>query len=288
MPSHTYRGRFAPSPTGELHLGSLACAMASFLDARSHEGVWILRIEDIDTERSKALFSASILKTLERFGLVSDERVVYQSERIELYEKAFEKLKSANRIYGCACSRKEIEARCKALNLPAGVYPGTCRERIPNRPIRSWRFKVPDGPVSFLDRLAGSITEDTSKAVGDFVIKRADGLWAYQLAVVVDDANQGITDIVRGADLLDNTARQIHLQRALGFNTPRYMHIPLVLNEKQQKLSKQTKAASVANLEPLTTLDSLMPHFGLPRTNATTLHAFWREATALWKEKYLS
>ena len=288
MPSHTYRGRFAPSPTGELHLGSLACAMASFLDARSHDGAWILRIEDIDTERCKALYSASILKTLERFGLVSDERVVYQRERTDLYEAAFQKLKEENRIYGCACTRKEIEARCKALNLPAGVYPGTCRERSPNRPIRSWRFKVSDGSVSFHDRLAGLVTEDTAKTVGDFVIKRADGLWAYQLAVVVDDASQGITDIVRGADLLDNTARQIHLQRALGFNTPRYMHIPLVLNEKQQKLSKQTKAASVANLEPLTTLDSLLPHFGLPRTNATTLQNFWRKATALWKEKYLS
>lgn len=287
MRSPSYRGRFAPSPTGELHMGSLACAMASFLDARSHDGAWILRIEDIDTERSKSTYSAAILKTLERFGLVSDEPVVYQSKRLDLYKEAFEKLKAENLLYGCACSRKEIEECAKALGLAPHVYPGTCRKTPPTKPIRSWRFLVPEGLVSFHDRLAGIITEDTSKSVGDFVIKRADGLWAYQLAVVVDDSEQGITDVVRGADLLDNTARQIHLQRALGYLEPRYMHIPLVLNNENQKLSKQTKAPSVAREDPLKTLETLMAHFGLPKTNAKDLDAFWRAATKLWKEKYV-
>ncbi len=287
MTSTDYRGRFAPSPTGELHLGSLACAMASFLDARSHEGTWIVRIEDIDSLRCKSIYSASILKALERFGLVSDEPVVYQSERQDLYKEAFLKLQEKNLVYGCACSRKEIEERCLALGLPSHVYPGTCRNQRPTRPIRSWRFKVAVGSVSFRDRLAGLVTEEPSKTVGDFIIKRADGLWAYQLAVVVDDANQAITDIVRGADLLDNTARQILLQESLGYKKPRYMHIPLVLNAKGEKLSKQRKARAVANDDPLATLEALLTHFGLPQFKAETLSAFWRKATEFWKEKYV-
>ncbi len=287
MTSTDYRGRFAPSPTGELHLGSLACAMASFLDARSHEGTWIVRIEDIDSLRCKSIYSTSILKTLERFGLVSDEPVVYQSERHDLYKEAFLKLQEKNLVYGCACSRREIEERCLALGLPSHVYPGTCRIHPPLRPIRSWRFKVAVRSVSFRDRLAGLVTEEPSKTVGDFIIKRADGLWAYQLAVVVDDANQAITDIVRGADLLDNTARQILLQESLGYKEPRYMHIPLVLNAKGEKLSKQRKAPTIANEDPRATLEALLPHFGLPQFKAETLTAFWRKATELWKEKYV-
>ena len=288
METSRYRGRFAPSPTGELHLGSLACAMASFLDARSHDGLWIVRIEDIDTERCKPPYSASILKTLERFGLKSDEPVIYQSQRKDLYEKAFQKLQDKGLVYGCACTRKEIESRCLALGLAPNFYPGTCRNSTLLRPIRAWRFKVPEKSISFTDRLAGSITENTSKTVGDFIIKRADGLWAYQMAVVVDDANQGITDIVRGADLLDNTARQILLQQALGFTEPRYMHIPLVVNDRQQKLSKQTRAPSIANADPLSTLKRLLGHFGLPEFQAQSIEGFWSRATNLWKEKFAS
>lgn len=287
MSSTNYRGRFAPSPTGDLHLGSLACAMASFLDARSHNGAWIVRIEDIDTLRCKPIYSEAILKTLPRFGLSSDEPVLYQSKRLDLYEGTYEKLKEKDLIYGCACSRKEIDERCAALHIPLHVYPGTCRITPPTRPIRSWRFKVSEGSVSFKDRLRGPITEETSKTVGDFIVKRADGLWAYQLAVVVDDADQEITDIVRGEDLLDNTARQILLQRALGFREPRYMHIPLVLNAKGEKLSKQRQAPTLANEEPLPTLFALLPHFGLPSFKAQTTNEFWRTATELWKEKYV-
>ena len=282
-----YRGRFAPSPTGELHAGSLACAMASFLDARAHDGIWIVRIEDIDTLRCRAEYGFSILETLKQFGLVSDEEVVWQSKRTALYEAAFIRLKEKGIVYGCACSRADIEKEEKRLNLPHGRYPGTCRSGTHGKPIRSWRFKVATGVVMFKDRLCEAFAEDTEEFVGDFIIRRADGLWAYQLAVVVDDAAQGITDIVRGEDLLDNTPRQLQLIRALGYKAPRYMHIPLVLNSFGEKLSKQRKAPPIVADNPLATLEALLAHFHLEKTGATTLDEFWRLATLRWKEKYV-
>jgi glutamyl-Q tRNA(Asp) synthetase len=224
-----YRGRFAPSPTGPLHFGSLVAALGSYLDAKAHGGEWLVRIEDIDTPRTVPGAADDILRTLERFGLEWDGPVLYQSSRLEAYQAALERLS----VFPCGCSRKDVGDR----------YPGTCRNGIQGRvDMPSWRFRVPDQIVSFEDRRMGPQHQNVHDYVGDFVLKRADGLFAYQLAVVVDDAYQGITDVVRGEDLLDSTARQILLQRALGLPQPRYMHLPVVLNEAGQKLSKQTGA----------------------------------------------
>ncbi len=283
-----YRGRFAPSPTGELHAGSLACAMASYLDARAHDGTWIIRIEDVDTLRCRTEYGWSILETLKQFGLASDEEVVWQSKRTNLYEEAFNRLKEKGLVYGCACSRADIEKEDKRLNRPLGSYPGTCRSGTHGKPIRSWRFRAPSGVVAFKDRICGVYAEDTERSVGDFIIRRADGLWAYQLAVVVDDAAQGITDIVRGEDLLDNTPRQLHLIQALCYKAPHYMHIPLVLNSQGEKLSKQRKATPVASDNPLPTLEALLAHFQIEKTGAATVEEFWRLASIRWKEKYLN
>lgn len=279
-----YRGRFAPSPTGELHLGSLACAMASFLDARAHDGTWLVRIEDVDKERCSQAYARSILETLGAFGLASDEPVIWQSNRDEVYEKAFTMLKEENLIYGCACTRKEIKENESRLGLPEGVYPGTCRGGTHGKPIRSWRFRVKGGPVSFVDRLCGPVTQDVLQSVGDFVVRRADGLWAYQLAVVLDDAAQKITDVVRGQDLLDNTPRQILLQQAMSIPTPRYMHIALVCDKEGRKLSKQNRAEPVKTDNPVFLLDALLGHFGLAKTGEKTLTAFWKNAVKVWKE----
>lgn len=258
--------------------------MASFLDARAHDGTWLIRIEDVDQERCRDAYARSILKTLSEFNLVSDEPVIRQSDRDELYEKAFETLKEANLIYGCACTRKEIEEEEKRLALPNGVYPGTCRNGTHGKPIRSWRFRAQSGAVSFVDRLCGPLSQDVSQSTGDFIVRRADGLWAYQLAVVLDDAAQKITDIVRGQDLLDSTPRQILLQQALNVPTPRYMHIALVRDGDGRKLSKQNRAQPVIADNPVCLLDSLLGHFGLPKTGEKTLEAFWKSAVKIWQE----
>lgn len=216
MSELTYRGRFAPSPTGPLHFGSLVAAVASFLDARANAGAWLVRIEDVDTPRTVAGADRLILETLEAFGMVSDELVLYQSARTAAYEAALERLKQDGWAYPCSCSRKDAGP---------GPYPGTCRGGLKNpaHPI-SWRVRY-DDPV-----------------LGDFVVRRSDGLFSYQLAVVVDDAEQRITHVVRGADLLDSTPWQNWLQRLLGYPVPQYRHVPIVTNEAGEKLSKQTRA----------------------------------------------
>ncbi|MCF0253955.1 MAG: tRNA glutamyl-Q(34) synthetase GluQRS [Duodenibacillus sp.] len=281
-----YTGRFAPSPTGPLHLGSLACAMASHLDARAHGGAWIVRIEDVDGPRCVPGADRDILATLAAFGMESDAPVVRQSERGELYEAVFRDLVARGLAYACACSRQEIVARAAELGLPAGVYPGTCRDGTCGRPGRAWRFRTDARPVAFADRLAGPVESRVERDAGDFVIRRADGPWAYQLAVVVDDALQGVTHVVRGMDLLDNTARQIALQRALGYPQPSYMHIPLVVGAGGEKLSKQRKAPRVTAEAPAAALDALMPHFGLRPTGAASPAAFWRAAAEQWRERF--
>jgi glutamyl-Q tRNA(Asp) synthetase len=231
-----YRGRFAPSPTGPLHLGSLVAALGSYLDAKAHGGEWLVRIEDIDTPRVVAGAADHILRTLERFGLEWDGPVLYQSSRIEAYDAVLDDLRGQGRVFPCGCSRKDV-GEC---------YPGTCRTGLRDRiDSPSWRFCVADETVNFVDRRLGPQAQNVAEDAGDFVVKRADGLFAYQLAVVVDDAFQGITDVVRGEDLLDSTARQILLQRALGFPQLRYRHLPVVLNQVGQKLSKQTGATAL-------------------------------------------
>src|SRR5437868_6137594 len=224
-----YVGRFAPSPTGPLHAGSLVAALASWLDARAQAGRWLVRIEDVDTPRCVTGAAETILAQLHDCALVPDEQPLWQSSRGVLYQRAIDALVNAGRAYPCACSRKDIEQALAALGRRHQrhgelAYPGTCRNGLHGRAPRSWRFRVEPGTTRWHDRRLGEQTQDVEREVGDFVLKRADGLWAYQLAVVVDDAQQRVTDVVRGEDLADNTARQIQLQQALGVPTPRYLH----------------------------------------------------------------
>lgn len=241
------RGRFAPSPTGPLHAGSLVAALASWLDVRAHGGTWLVRIEDIDTPRCVPGADEEILRQLAACGLVPDQPPVWQSHRLHLYQAALERLVARRDAYPCACSRRDIELAWRAQGRERErhaelVYPGTCRDGLHGKPARAWRFRVPPGTVAWTDRRLGVQLQDVESEVGDFVLQRADGLFAYQLAVVVDDAAQEITDVVRGADLADNTPRQILLLRALGLRQPSYLHAPLVLGPDGEKLSKQNGA----------------------------------------------
>ncbi len=243
-------GRFAPSPTGPLHLGSLVAAVGSWLFARRAGGRWLVRIEDIDTPRVVPGSAEEILGALRRYGLEWDGEVVWQSRRSALYEEALAALRARGLVYDCGCSRAELHA---AASAPVGrepVYPGTCRDGLPaGRVARAIRFRAPEEVIAFDDLLRGRVEENVARETGDFVVRRADGLFAYQLAVVVDDAAQGVTQVVRGGDLLSSTARQIALQRALGVPTPQYAHLPLVLGADGAKLGKRDGAL------PLPTLD---------------------------------
>jgi glutamyl-Q tRNA(Asp) synthetase len=240
-----YAGRFAPSPTGPLHFGSLVAALASWLDARAARGRWLVRMEDLDAPRQQQGAADLILRTLERFGLNWDAPVLYQSLRLRNYEAALEKLRL--HTYWCGCTRREISDSSLGIAADgARIYPGTCRVGLPpGKAARALRVKTGSEPVSFTDRVQGAQAQILENDTGDFVVYRADGQFAYQLAVVVDDADQGITDVVRGADLLDSTARQIHLQRMLGYPSPRYLHVPAAVNASGEKLSKQTGARPI-------------------------------------------
>jgi glutamyl-Q tRNA(Asp) synthetase len=281
-----YRGRFAPSPTGALHLGSLLSAVASFLDARSRGGQWLLRMEDLDPPREVAGAADRILRALERFGLHWDGTVVYQSARSEIYRHTLEELRKAGLVYPCACTRREIRDHA----LPghgATVYPGTCRAGLPpGRKERTLRVRVDPVSVSFRDRLQGPMEAWLPTQAGDFVVRRADGLFAYQLAVVVDDALQGISHVVRGADLLDSTGRQIFLQRALGVPTPSYLHLPVVVNPQGTKLSKQTGARAVDREPVHQLLSTVLRLLGQETPKAladATLEEFWDWAACHWE-----
>ena len=240
-----HTGRFAPSPTGPLHFGSLAAALAGWLEARAAGGRWLVRIEDLDPPREQPGAADEILRTLERLGLYWDGEVVFQSRRRALYEESLNNLREFT--YGCGCSRREIADSSLLLAADgAQIYPGTCRGGLPcGKQPRALRLKVA-GSIEFVDRAQGRVRQDLEGEVGDFVLRRADGQFAYQLAVVVDDAAQGVTDVVRGADLLGSTARQIYLQRLLGLPTPRYLHIPAAIDAAGEKLSKQTGALPVS------------------------------------------
>jgi glutamyl-Q tRNA(Asp) synthetase len=268
----SYRGRFAPSPTGPLHAGSLVAALASWLDARRHGGVWLVRIEDVDTPRCVPGADRQILEQLQRCGLTSDEPPLWQSSRGDAYQAALDRLVAQGQAYPCACSRKDIETALAAQGRPRvrgqeAPYPGTCRDGLHGRPARAWRFRVPEGVVRWHDRRLGDQQQDVAREVGDFVLRRADGLWAYQLAVVLDDADQGITQVVRGEDLADNTARQLLLQRALGVPSPTYLHTPLVLGADGEKLSKQNGAQALDLADPLRALNDAAAVLGLPAQN---------------------
>ena len=290
MGGEGYIGRFAPSPTGPLHAGSLVAALASWLDARAHWGRWLVRIEDVDTPRCVPGADEIILEQLAACGLVPDEEPVWQSRRSAYYQTALDQLVGEGRAYPCACSRKDIEQALAAQGHPRArhaelVYPGTCRRGLGGRPARAWRFKVLPGRVEWQDRRLGVQQQDVASEVGDFVLKRADGPWAYQLAVVVDDAQQGVTQIVRGEDLADNTARQIMLQKALGLPTPGYLHTPLVLGPNGEKLSKQNGATPLDVSQPLPALNAAAQVLGLsgqPTSLAQAL-ASWQ---AQWRDSY--
>ncbi|MHB0925841.1 MAG: tRNA glutamyl-Q(34) synthetase GluQRS [Gallionellaceae bacterium] len=306
MPSPIqYRGRFAPSPTGPLHFGSLAAAVGSYLDARHHNGAWLVRMEDLDVPRCVPGAADGILRTLEAFGLHWDGEIICQSRRSAAYEEALHELQAAKAVYPCCCTRREI-ADSALHGIDGPVYPGTCRNGIPaGREGRAWRVRTdrlptvrpepdgttshstkpasgqvagyvegqgghfdrlrtgfdklsPNGIIEFDDSLQGHISQHLESDIGDFVVKRADGLFAYQLAVVVDDAFQHITHVVRGADLLHSTPRQIYLQRLLGFATPSYMHLPIAVNAQGEKLSKQTLAPAIAVDDVVATLIAVL------------------------------
>ena len=320
-PSSPYRGRFAPSPTGPLHAGSLVAALASWLDARARGGQWLVRIEDVDTPRCVPGADRTILAQLADCGLMPDEPVAWQSQRSARYQQALDRLVAGGLAYPCGCSRRDIEAEWLGRGVERGrhselIYPGTCRDGLRGRPARAWRLNtdlcaiksdspianrtqaamvfeqpadeaVPNGRiVRWRDRRLGAAAQDVAAAVGDFVLKRADGLWAYQLAVVVDDADQGITDIVRGEDLADNTPRQILLQRALNLPTPCYLHTPLVLAPDGQKLSKQNGAAPLDTGDPLRALNTAAAVLDLPLSPGPVpaALAFW---TGAWRRRWI-
>lgn len=248
MSNPAYRGRFAPSPTGPLHFGSLVAALGSWLDARANNGAWLLRIEDLDRPREEPGAANTIRATLEACGLEWDGEVAVQSRRNDLYAAAMQRLRDAGVVFPCACSRREIadsvvpgETASQQGTEP--VYPGTCRHGLPaGRSARAWRVRVDEARIEVDDAVQGLLRQQLARDVGDFVVMRADGYFAYQLAVVVDDAAQGITHVVRGADLLESTPRQVHLQHLLGYPTPRYAHLPVAVNGLGEKLSKQTLA----------------------------------------------
>jgi len=258
-----YRGRFAPSPTGPLHAGSLTSALGSWLDARAHGGQWLVRIEDVDTPRTVQGSDQIILQQLIACGLYWDEEVVWQSKRTALYQAALDQLNKDQMTYLCICSRKHIEETLRASGAELGrhedlIYPGSCRNQNRQEEKAAIRVALPSSCVlQFKDRMKGVQSQDLTTQVGDFVLRRADGLFTYQLAVVVDDHLQGITHIVRGEDLLSNTARQLYLQQILGYQIPSYLHLPLVTNAAGEKLSKQTQALGINTNTKEATLDAL-------------------------------
>ncbi len=308
-------GRFAPSPTGPLHAGSLVAALASWLDVRASgpHARWLVRIEDGDTDRSLPGMGEHILRQLADCALIPDEPPVWQTQRVAFYQRALEQLRVAQLAYPCGCSRKEIDEALRRRGVPhmrhgERVYPGTCRDGLRGKPARAWRFatgeferKVAVSPdtqekpatntianiAAWTDRRLGPQQQDVAREVGDFVLRQADGPWSYQLRVVVDDAEQGVTDVVRGADLTDNTARQILLQRALALPTPRYLHTPLVLGADGEKLSKHEGATAfdtTTSATALAALDAAARVLGLSATRATAL----ADALAAWVPEWVT
>lgn len=280
-----YIGRFAPSPTGPLHFGSLVTATASYLDAKANQGRWIIRMEDIDEHREVPGAATDILQTLESFGFEWQGEVVYQGQRQAIYADTLQYLLSEKLAYPCSCSRKQIQLSARQ-GLEGAIYPGTCRQGITGEKARSWRLQVNDSPILFDDFIQGQQQQILSDAVGDFVLKRADGFFAYQLAVVVDDALQDITHIVRGADLLDSTPRQIFLQQKLAFSTPAYAHIPVATYHNGDKLSKQNRAQPIKLSDTAAVLIRALQFLGLqppPHFAAADLTVIWQWAITHWQ-----
>lgn len=283
----SYRGRFAPSPTGPLHFGSLVAAVGSYLDARAHGGEWLVRIEDVDGPRTVPGAADGILRTLEAFGFEWDGPVWVQSQRLDAYHEALVRLQLDGHVYPCTCSRSEIAAATTHSSVDGGLrYPGTCRDGLPDgRAARAWRLRVLDREFSFVDRVQGEYWQNLERDVGDFVLLRADGQYAYQLAVVVDDGAQGVNAVVRGVDLLDSTARQIWLQQCLGLPSPTYAHLPVAVNAAGEKLSKQTCAPAVDPRRVPELLAAVCHFLGHPLPVGmlgAPLAEFWSWAVSAW------
>ena len=278
MIKHAYRGRFAPSPTGELHLGTLLAAVGSYLQARTQNGEWLMRIEDVDITRRVEGASDALLKALEDFGFEWDGEEVYQSHRNVLYEDALATLSQKDLIYPCTCSRKQLANET--------VYTGHCRHRhLPLKEEHALRIRVEDRLINFDDAVIGSYQQQLTSECGDFVIKRRDSLFAYMLAVVVDDAEQGVTEVVRGIDLLDATPRQIYLQQQLDYTQPDYLHLPLLVDEHGHKLGKSTGAAALDLKHPVASLHSTLKLLGQqpPEELASdNLNSLWQWAIEHW------
>lgn len=281
-----YIGRFAPSPTGPLHFGSLVAAVASYLEAKRAGGKWLVRMEDLDGPREMPGAADDILRTLQAFGLHWDDSVVYQSQRLAHYAEALDRLQQRGLVYPCACSRKEI-ADSAMSGIDGLVYPGTCRDGLPaGRQPRAWRIRVEDTEIGFRDRIQGLLSQNLARDIGDFVLKRADGFFAYQLAVVVDDGLQGVTDIVRGADLLDSTPRQIYLQQLLGLPPTSYTHVPVAANQRGEKLSKQTLARPLDPHQPQQQLWQALDYLRQnpwPELSQASLGTLWSWALTHWQ-----
>lgn len=283
MTDPLYRGRFAPSPTGNPHIGTLVAAVASYLQARVNNGEWRVRIEDVDTTRRVAGAADTMLKTLDKFGFEWDGDVIWQSKRSACYQQALEQLDSDGLLFACTCSRKLL---AQTDTEKSGIYPGTCRSQIlPFAHAHAVRIRVPALTIAFEDAVCGEYRQSLQNECGDFVIRRRDGLFAYQLAVVVDDALQGITEVVRGADLLDSTPRQIYLQQRLDYPQPGYLHLPLMLDEHGRKLGKSEGAAALNPDRPAHSLCAALQHLGQqppPGLANATVADIWQWAVENW------
>jgi glutamyl-Q tRNA(Asp) synthetase len=277
------RGRFAPTSSGPLHFGSLVAAVASFLEARQRGGAWLVRIDDLDPPRTVAGAADDILRTLVACGMQWDGEMVYQSKRFDAYHAALHELRSRAHVYPCARSRREI-ADSAVRGIEGPVYPGTCRNGMVGSPARSQRIDTRAVKIAFDDSLQGRVEQTLETDIGDFVLYRADHVYAYHLAVAVDDAEQGVTDVVRGADLLDSTPRQIYLMQLLGLPVPRYLHVPVAVNTAGEKLSKQTRAAPIDANSPLPALRQVLRFLGqVPPSDLSDVDSLWRWAILHWR-----
>lgn len=288
----TYRGRFAPSPTGPLHKGSLLAALASYLEAKKHDGSWLVRMEDVDELRNVKGAADDILRSLEAFGFEWDEDILYQTQRKEAYAETLNTLKTQQLVYPCTCSRKNLRAQAESGLIKTGnlgyIYPGHCiNNKFINRKAEDYsiRIKTPQDEFSFNDELLGNFSQNLKSDLGDFIVRRRDGLFAYQLAVVVDDAFQNISHVVRGSDLLDSTPRQIFLQQSLNYAPLEYAHLPLILCERGDKLSKQTGARGIGNVADVPLLVECMEFLGQEppdELERDSLKNFWDWAIENW------
>lgn len=279
-----YIGRFAPSPTGPLHMGSLATAVGSYLDAKIHQGKWLIRIEDIDEDRCDRKWNQHIIQTLHEHGMISDEEPIIQTERYSTYEKILSELTTKGLTYPCACSRRDIEAANRErLSGQNRVYPGTCANgMVDGKTTRAIRFRCPEAAINWCDIRLGTFKEDLTQTSGDFILKRGDGFWAYHLAVVIDDIASGVNHIVRGEDLANTTARQIALYQAFNHKPPVYLHLPVILAPDGQKLSKQTGAQALPAGQTVENLNQIWRHFGMKAIEAKGSKQWLEKALPDW------